>query len=73
MKIECFLAEICGSCCRLRENIERALAELAVTAEVVSTTITYDEAVEKGVPGSPTVRINGRDVHETGGGSPGVT
>ena len=72
MKIVCFLSEMCGSYYQLRENIDRALAELNVTAEVTYPVVQYDEAVEKGIRGSPTIRINGRDLAE-GGGSPGIT
>ncbi len=71
MKIECFMSENCGSYHQLRENMDRALAELNVTAEVVYTAVSYEEAVSKGIKGSPTIRINGQDIDE--GGSPGIT
>lgn len=70
MKIDCFLSESCGSYHRLREHINAALTELGVKADVVYHTVYYDEALRLGVKGSPTVRINGKDLDE--GGSPGI-
>jgi len=55
MKIDCYLSEHCGSYHRLHENIDRALAESGLTAEV-------DEAVAQGVKGSPSIRVNGKDL-----------
>jgi len=63
---------MCGSYHQLRQNLDQALAELRLQAEVVYTTVYYDEAVEKGIRGSPTVRINGKDLDD-GGGNPGIT
>jgi hypothetical protein len=71
MKTDCYLSEHCGSYYQLRENIGRALQELGSKAEVVYHTMTYDEAVSLGIAGSPTIRLDGKDLFE-GGGSPGV-
>lgn len=72
MKIDCYLSEHCGSYHRLRENIDRALQELSLQAEVTFHTIYSDDAVALGIPGSPTVRVNGRDLQKTTAG-PGIT
>ena len=70
MNIDCYMSESCGSYHQLRENIDRALAELGVKAVVNYHTVYYDEAVGLAIKGSPTIRINGRDFDE--GGSPGI-
>ena len=72
LKIDIYLSEICGSYYQLRENMDTALAELAVEAEVNYRTVYYDDAVGLGIKGSPSVWINGRDAFE-GGNSPGIT
>ena len=70
MKIECFLSESCGSYHQLRENIEQALMELKVRAEVTYPIVYYEEALQRGLKGSPAIRINGRDFDDEG--SPGI-
>lgn len=72
MKIDIFMAEQCGSYYKVQEVIEQALAGLGITADVVYHTIYYDDAVSKGIMGSPSIWINGKDAFE-GGNSPGVT
>ncbi len=72
MKIDCYLSEHCGSYHELTERIEGALGELGLTAEVKFHTIYYEDAVSLGIMGSPTIRINGRDIEEPSG-SPGLT
>ena len=71
MKIDVYMAEICGSYYDVREVVDRALRELGLAAEVAYRTIYYDDAVSKGITGSPSVWINGRDAFpvET---SPGI-
>jgi hypothetical protein len=71
MKIDIYLAEICGSYHELRGNLERALAELDLSPDVTWHTITYDEAVSGDIKGSPSIWINGKDTFE-GGSSPGI-
>ena len=66
LKIDVYMSEICGSYYRLRENLERALAELKIPAEVSYQTFYYDEAVSKNIKGSPSIWINGTDVFESG-------
>lgn len=72
MKIDCFLSEHCGSYHQLRENIDRAVRELGLQAEVVFHTIYYDDAVRMGVIGSPTIQVNGKDLFASEG-TPGIT
>jgi Thioredoxin domain len=72
LKIDIFTSEICGSYYQLRENIEKALAELDIETEVNYRTLYYDDAVSLGIKGSPTVWINGKDAFE-GGNAPGIT
>jgi hypothetical protein len=71
MKIDCYLSEHCGSYYQLRDNIHAALRQLSMDAEVAFHTVSYDEALSLGVPGSPTIRLDGRDLFE-GGGAPGI-
>ncbi len=72
LKIDVYLSEICGSYHELRANLTRALAELAINAEITYQTITYDDAVSRNIKGSPSLWINGKDAFE-GGNSPGIT
>lgn len=71
MKIDCYLSEHCGSYYQLRDNISSALRELGMDAEIAFHTIFYDDAVSLGITGSPTIRLEGRDLFE-GGGSAGI-
>jgi predicted thioredoxin/glutaredoxin len=71
LKIDIYLSEICGSYYQLREHLDRALAELHVRAEVTYHTVYYDEAINRGIKGSPSIWINGNDAFE-GGSSPGI-
>ena len=72
MKIDIYMAEQCGSYYKLREVIEQALSEFGMSVDVAYHTIYYDDAVSKGIMGSPSIWINGKDAFE-GGNSPGVT
>ena len=67
MKIDCYLSEHCGSYHQLRENIDLALAESGLRADVEYHTLQYDEAVKRGVKGSPSVWVNGRDLFDIEG------
>ena len=67
MKIDCYLSEHCGSYHQLRENIDRALAESGLRADVEYHTLQYDEAVIRGVKGSPSIWVNGRDLFDSEG------
>ena len=72
LTIDVYMSEACGSFYELRENLDRALAELAVPAEVNYRTFSYDDAVSLGILGSPSIWINGKDAFE-GGNDPGMT
>jgi len=71
LKIDVYMAETCGSFHELRENLDRAISELSSPVEVVWHTVFYDEAVSKGIKGSPSIWINGKDAFE-GSSSPGI-
>ena len=68
MKIDCYLSEHCGAYYQLRDNIGRALKELGGSADIDYHVISYDEAVSLGITGSPTIRLEGEDLFEGGGG-----
>jgi len=72
MKIDCYLSEHCGSYYELRANLDRALRELSVEAEVQFHTIYFDEAVAMDIKGSPTLRVDGKDLFPAEG-TPGIT
>lgn len=62
LSIDVYLSEHCGSYYQLRENLERAIAELHVKAEVAFHTFYYDDAVSRGIKGSPSIWIKGKDI-----------
>ncbi len=72
IKIDIYMAEACGSYYTLRENLDCALEELALQADIEYHTIYYDDAVARGIKGSPSLWINGKDAFE-GGSAPGIT
>jgi hypothetical protein len=71
MKIDIYMSEGCGSYHELRENVDRAIAELKAPADISFHTVSYDEAVVKGIKGSPSIWMNGKDAFE-GSSSPGI-
>ena len=62
MKIECFFSEGCASGELLRANIEAALRMEGLEAEVTYRVVADEEARRLGLPGSPTVWIDGHDL-----------
>lgn len=62
MQIDCYLSESCASENVLRENIRQALAQEAADAVVIFSRISDGEAAARGLKGSPSVLINGREV-----------
>ncbi len=52
----------CASEKELRKNIEKALGELGIEAEVNYYRITDEEAEKLGLKGSPSIFINGKDI-----------
>ncbi len=71
LTIDVYHSEHCGSYYTLRENIDRALAELGISVAVAYHIITYDDAVSRNIHGSPSIWINGRDAF-TVEGDPGI-
>ncbi len=71
MKIDIFMSEICGSYHKLRENLDLAIKELGITADVTYHTIYYDDAISRNIKGSPSIWIDGRDAFEAGN-TPGI-
>ena len=72
LKIDIYMSEPCGSYHQLREYLVRALAELHIMADVTYHTVYYDEAVNRGIKGSPSIWINGKDAFEAVS-SPGIS
>jgi len=62
MKIECFLAEGCGSRADLEKNIRKAIDAEGVGAEVFFQELSSEEAEQKGIGGSPTVWVDDQDL-----------
>ena len=72
MKIDVYMSEYCGCYYQLHENVERALEELHIEADTIYPMVSYDEAVSRGIKGSPSVWINGKDAFKSQC-SPGIT
>ncbi len=71
MKIELLFWAGCPSCPEAKELLERVLAERGIEAPIQMREVrSQAEAVELAFPGSPTIRIDGRDVDPAGAGSP---
>jgi len=70
MKVELFYWEGCPSHPEALELLEAVLAERGLTTQVELRRVeTEEEAQELHFPGSPTIRIDGRDVDPAGVGS----
>jgi hypothetical protein len=72
MKIECFFSEGCGSKEKLKANVEKALFEEDMKAEVIFRVISPEEAERLRIGGSPTVWIDGNDL-ESGAPPAGIS
>ncbi len=71
MKIELLFWEQCPSYPEAKELLEDVLAERGVDVPIEMREIrTHEEAVTHAFPGSPTIRIDGRDVDLVGAESP---
>jgi len=66
MKIELYIAKGCASREPLIDNLNKALAEESVTAEVQVKPLDALTAVQLKLGGSPSVLINGKDIEPTG-------
>ena len=70
MKVELLYWQGCPSYPEARELLADVLAAGGVETEIRMREVRTDaEAEELGFPGSPTIRIDGRDVERAGGGS----
>ena len=71
MRIEFLFWAGCPSHAEARELLDAVLAEQDVTADIeVREIYTQDDAVELAFPGSPTIRVDGRDVDPDGAALP---
>ena len=67
MKVEVYWWEGCPSTPEALELLQNVLAAKGLDAEVeIREVRTDEEALELGFPGSPTIRIDGRDVDPVG-------
>ena len=75
MRIDFLFWRECPSHPEARELLREVMEERGVEADVVEREVlTQDEAQELAFPGSPTIRVNGRDVDPGGaGGRPSLT
>lgn len=71
MTIELFYWEGCPSYPEARELLENVLRDRGAVAQIRMREVTSgEEAVELRFPGSPTIRIDGRDVDPAGADQP---
>ncbi len=71
MKIELLFWEGCPSYPEAKQLLEQVLAERGIEAPIQMREVhSQAEAVELTFPGSPTIRIDGRDVDPAGAESP---
>ena len=66
MKIDCYISQGCGSEDALKENIDRALQDEQIQAEVGIHRISDEKAAELKLSGSPSVFINGKELQPSG-------
>lgn len=70
MRIELFYWEGCPSYPEARELLEQVLAERGIDAAIEMCEVrTQEEAEALRFPGSPTIRVDGRDVDPEGAGA----
>ncbi len=71
MKIELLFWEGCPSYPEAKELLEQVLAERGIEVPIQMRDVrSQAEAIELAFPGSPTIRIDGRDVDPAGAESP---
>jgi hypothetical protein len=71
MKIELLFWDGCPSHPEARALLAEVLADRGVEADVAELEIfSHDDAVEHAFPGSPTIRVDGRDVDPEGAALP---
>ncbi len=70
VRIELLYWEGCPSYPEARELLEQVLAERGIEAEIEMREVTTDEEAEAlRFPGSPTIRVDGRDIDPAGAGA----
>lgn len=62
IRIDCYLSSKCASEDALRNNIQKALTQESIDAEVNFYRIDKMNASSLGLKGSPSVLINGKDI-----------
>lgn len=62
MKIQCFVSQGCASREALEANIREALRLEGMEAQVSLSVLSEEEAKRMGIPGSPTVLVEGKDL-----------
>jgi hypothetical protein len=71
--IELYFWEGCPSYPEAKQLLEEVLAERGIRVPIEMREVrTHEEAAELAFPGSPTIRIDGRDVDPVGAGAPPV-
>ncbi len=71
MKIELLFWEGCPSHPEAKALLEEVLDERGITTPIeMREVLTHAEAVELAFPGSPTIRVDGRDIDPVGAQSP---
>lgn len=75
MKVELFFWEECPSYPEAIDLLRQVLDDRGIDAPIEAREVrTHEEALELGFPGSPTIRIDGRDVDPAGATArPGLT
>jgi len=66
LKIDCYLSQGCASEGALKTNIALALEKEGLQAKVNFYRINDAEALSRGLSGSPSVFINGKELQPTG-------
>ncbi|MCI0470011.1 MAG: hypothetical protein L0Y62_08130 [Nitrospirae bacterium] len=66
IKIDCYLAQGCQSEEALKTNIAAAIEREGIKAEVNVYRINTDEALSRGLSGSPSIFINGKELQPLG-------
>jgi hypothetical protein len=66
MKIDCYLSKGCATEESLKANIAIALEKEGIKAKVIFYRMNDAEALSRGLSGSPSVFINGKELQPTG-------
>ncbi|HWI21102.1 MAG TPA: hypothetical protein VNT22_00650 [Baekduia sp.] len=74
MQVELLYWDGCPSHPEALSDLKRVLLELGIDTEVALREVTTDaQAAELGFVGSPTIRVDGDDLFDTGGAPPSLT